>query len=204
MTDLITIDDVEIALQRSLTTSEEARVEQLITQVSAYIEHRTGLAFASFTDVTYRFQADYTGTVDLVPGPANDVSAVTAVVSNYYPLYNGQGWGYDGYNTVYNLYPNQAVDITYSGGLDDVPEDLKGVALDGVLRKFLAGPGGATSGAISKKMVGGVAYEYAIDGASFSDDSQAILDSYASDESYGTLYTGGREFPYPPFYGVIP
>jgi hypothetical protein len=205
VTDLITVGDVEIAIGRDLTAAETARVEQLISQVSSYIETRTGLAFEPFTDRTVRFQSDYTGTVDLSPGPATSVTSVTAVVTTGYFLpATGLSFGYDGFNTVYNLYPCQAVDIVYSGGLEEIPEDLAGVCLDGVLRKFLAGPAGATSGAISKKMVGGVAYEYAIDSRSFSDDSLAILDLYSSDEEYGTFYTGGRDFPGIWQDGVIP
>lgn len=194
MTDLIGVEDVEIALQRELTAAETARVEQLISQVSAYIEKRTGLAFAPFEDVTARFTATYHGVVELSPGPATSVSAVVPVASDYYYLPAGVSYGFDGMWQVFALYPNQVVDITYSGGLEEIPADLAGVALDGVLRKFASGPGSSTSGPVSKKMVGGVAYEYAVSSATFSDDSMAILEMYCDDEDTGTLYLG-REFP---------
>lgn len=184
---LLTIEDLEIALGRSLESDEEPNAQYLIDAVSAYIEDVTDTAFSEHTAVTERFLADYYGIIELSPYPVNDVISVTAV--NYVsPM-----WYWDGGQCIYNLYPNQVVDITYDYGKSSVPTSIKSVASEMVKSVIDNLP----EGALKSKQVGDVQHTFAeAAGANFNDLGKEVLEGYSS---VGTTVRLGRGFP--SYYG---
>lgn len=185
MMSLLTIEDLEIALGRTLETEEEPQVQYLIDAVSAYIENYTSLSFSLNEDVTVRMRADYYGIIQLAPGPIGSVATV-ANVGNSLPTV----WYYDGIDSIYNLYPNQVVDVTYTYGYTAVPNDIKFVATEMVKSVVDNFP----EGSLRSKQIGDVQYAFAEATAkSFGGLGADILDSYAGG-AY-TIRTGPRNFP---------
>lgn len=180
---LLQIHDLEIALDRTLDNDEEPNAHYLIDAITAYIETVTDTAFSPHTNETVRELADFYGVVTLSPGPVTLVSSVTAI--NYIsPI-----WHFDGYNTIYNLYPNQVVDIVYSYGLDQVPPDIKYAAAE-MVKSVIQG---LPEGGLKSKQVGDVNYAFA-DAAThkFHGLGADVLDAYTP---VGTTYRLGRGYP---------
>lgn len=173
--DLIGIEDVEAALGDSLESGEETQVGYYISLVSAYIESYTNVKFAP-EEVTARFKTDYYGTVDL-PGPVSSVEDV-----HYYYGLQAE-WRWDGYNQIYDLQPEVAVDVEFVAGYSTVPNDIKMVAIEAVKRLYFS-PAGQENGPLLRYRVGDVeemykpAFNIGIGGGLFNDLETYILDKY--------------------------
>lgn len=150
MTSLLTITELSVALGREIDTEEEPQAQYLIDATSSYIESVTELSFSLVEDATERFMANYYGELVITPGPVQDVSELTAV------NYSTPVWYWDGMDTVYYLYPNQVVDITYSYGYTTIPADIKAVATEMVKAVIDSSSGGS----LKSKQIGDVQYAF--------------------------------------------
>ncbi|MGW6541227.1 hypothetical protein ACWGDD_36090 [Streptomyces sp. NPDC055011] len=176
---MFTIADLEIPLRRSILPAEEPYYQYLIDQVTAYIETVTGVAFTLHTNETVRYRADGHGIVELV-GPVVEVANIAPLIqSNYTYRYDGWYWMpavWDGLSDIEGLAPYEVVDVTYTYGydLDEVPQDIKGVAMDAVLGKV----NGRTPGDLEEKTVGDITYKWRVSEADFDAFGLEVLRSY--------------------------
>lgn len=144
---LITVVELEAFMGRDFSVGvEETQAEAIIDMVTSMVESYTGTSFTPVVDDVITIQADGQGIVELYSKPVTTVTSVKDI--------NGQevtDWDFDGMATIYNLYPLQVVDITYSHGYQEVPSDIKAVAL-GASSRIMYNPSGLrqeTVGAIS-------------------------------------------------------
>lgn len=195
MVSLVTIEDIEVALGRTASNeAEEAKWQQRIDQISAFIDGYVDCSLEELADDAIRAQADYYGVIELGGDP---ISTVTSV--NHFGDSTAYGIPYwDGMNTIYGLAPMEVVDIIYSHGYESVPEEIKGVALDAVLAVLGIAEQGS-SGPIRQFTVGDVTEAYAFskgeDGATFVNVSISgqVLNNYR--QTAGTYRVGGPGFP---------
>lgn len=126
---LIAISDLETALGRTFEDDEEeAKWQRYINSLSDYINSRVDVAFEIITDGVARLQANYEGEIFL-KGPVSKVTSVKDFRTHQEDPY--VDW--DGISTLFNLWPDQVVDVTWSYGLAGVPDDIKNVMITGVL-----------------------------------------------------------------------
>lgn len=176
---MFTISDLEVPLQRSIQPAEEPYYQYLIDQVTAYIESVTGVAFSKHTNETVRYRADGWGVVELV-GPVVSVASITPLIqSNYTYRYDGWYWApaeWDGLSEITSLAPYEVVDVTYTYGYDlaDVPNDIKSVAIDTLIRKL----NGRTPEELEEKAVGDITYRWRVSEADFDSFGLAVLNDY--------------------------
>lgn len=129
MANLLTIEDITEATGNSPSSpEEEARWQHYIDAVSAFINGYVSVTFESVTDDTIRYRADYYGVIDLGGDPVSSVSSVkdwqTQTAVNY---------GWDGLCYLFDLEPNQVVDVTFTHGYASVPDDIRFMATEAVL-----------------------------------------------------------------------
>lgn len=168
---LLTVEDYEVATGgATLSTGEAGRCQYYIDFVSSYLETRTGIVFTKIVGSVERARADDYGEVALAVWPVTAVTKIHDVKLDYDLPTPDQYW--DGQETLCGLYPRQLIDVTYDCGLDPVPKDLQGVALEAVKRGMATAPTGLT-----KKIVGDVTYQYG-DMLSFSDKDLEIINNY--------------------------
>lgn len=168
---LLTLEDLEIALGTTFDEDEVANAQYIIDATTSYIENQTGLSFSVKTDITKRFSADYYGRVELIPGPVTDVSAVKD-----WRTQGSTSYAYwDGLDTVYNLYPGEVVDVTFSCGYETAPGDLKFAATE--ITKSVVD--NLPEGALRSKQVGDIAYFFqTAEKTSFNGMGRSVIDSY--------------------------
>lgn len=190
---LITIEELEAALGSDIESGEEAQVAHYISLISTYIKSYTGAKFSP-EEVTDRFRSDYYGVVEL-PGPVSEISDV-----RYY--YGQQAvWRWDGYNQIYDLRPEVAVDVTYTSGYSEIPADIKMVATEGAKRLYYS-PAGQENGPLVRYRVGDVEEQYkapfniGIGAGIFNDLETYILDKYRITETTFRIgFTQHKEGP---------
>lgn len=192
MAALITVDELEEALGRTLVGAEITQAEYYIRTVSAYVQRYTNTFFTPVEDEVVRQQSDYRGMVVLSPYPIREVGDVTRVLPN--PC-SGLFYAFDGLDTLYNLEPHTVYDVTISYGYETTPDDIKGVVTE-MVRMALANPTN-----LSQYRVGDVTETYNTEEApagilSFAGLTQEVLDDYKRTEF--SLYLGPREFTTPP------
>jgi hypothetical protein len=174
---LFTLEELAVALGREITDDEEPYYQYLIDSVSVYIESYTGVAFSRHEDETVRYRADGHGIIKLI-GPVESVSSMTAVHGTdpfkTYDYYFGPYW--DGFDEVYYLPAYAVVDITYTYGLGEVPEDIKKAAIEAVAGRISGSDGAQLDtyivGDVTEKFKQPWGYE------NFSQMAQLVLDSY--------------------------
>ena len=143
---IITTEELAAFMGRTFTTSETAHAQAVINVVEGAIESETGISFTPVMDDAIRIQADGHGIIELRSRPVTSVASIVdmdGIEIDYVE--------FDGLSTLYNLYPNQVVDIVYSHGFATAPKDIKGVAL-GSASRVMYNPSGLrqeTVGAIS-------------------------------------------------------
>ena len=143
---IITTEELAAFMGRAFTTSETAHAQAVINVVEGAIESETGISFTPVMDDAIRIQADGHGIIELRSRPVTSVASIVdmdGIEIDYVE--------FDGLSTLYNLYPNQVVDIVYSHGFATAPKDIKGVAL-GSASRVMYNPSGLrqeTVGAIS-------------------------------------------------------
>lgn len=143
---IITTDELAAFMGRTFSASEAAQAQVIIDTVEGAIESEAGVSFTPVTDEKVRIQADGHGIIELARKPVTAVTSIYDVDGNAVDYVD-----FDGLATLYNLYPNQVVDVTYSHGFATVPKDIKGVAL-GSSSRVMYNPSGLrqeTVGAIS-------------------------------------------------------
>lgn len=176
---MFTIADLEVALQRSIDPAQQPYYQRLINQVTAYIEGDTGVAFSLHSNATVRYRADGRGVVELI-GPVVSVASITPLIqSNYTYRYDGWGWitsQWDGLSDIDGLAPYEVVDVTYTYGYDlpDVPEDIKGVAIDAVVNQIK----GRNPADLEEKTVGDITYKWKVSAADFDSLGLGVLGLY--------------------------
>lgn len=138
---LVTVGELEIHLGVTFTGGEAARATQLINSTSADIQqycNRVGLVRLVDDEVTLR--GTYGMELALPLGPVVSVATValggTALTVDDYDVVKDDlvrwgGWGG----------PSTEVDVTYTHGLAAVPDDVKGVCLDVLARRWTNSPG---------------------------------------------------------------
>lgn len=127
MADLITVDDIEAALGREGTDEEVDEWNRYIDVVSNYINNSVDVSFEPLT-VTTRLKADSYGQIRLIR-PVTDITSVKNFRTGMEDLWVD----FDGIDLLFYLEPHQVVDVTYSYGYDDVPEDVVNVCVNLVL-----------------------------------------------------------------------
>lgn len=183
---IITTEELAAFMGRTFTASETAQAQAIIDVVEGAIESETGVSFTPVTDDEIRLQADGHGIIELRSRPVTAVSSVTDVTGVEIDYVE-----FDGLSTLYNLYPNQVIDLVYSHGFATVPKDIKGVAL-GSASRVMYNPSGLrqeTVGAISVTYpgVGGEAGTI-----NFSSLERAILAKYGENAASMRLATVKR------------
>jgi hypothetical protein len=143
---IITVLDLENFMGREFTPEEEVQAAAIIESVTAVIEDEVDASFEFVEDDVMITQADGHGILEFNERPIVDVTSVTKVDET-----EVDGWEFDGLSTIYNLWPNQVVIVTYSHGFETVPRAIKTVAL-GMASRIVYNPAGLrqeTVGAIS-------------------------------------------------------
>lgn len=130
MANLAAAPQVAAELGRSLTASEQVRVDVLLARVSAYIRHRTGRAYTPGT-ATYRGES--TG----LPLELDDATAVSAVRT----VVDGTPTTETGYvlrSSVLHLVPEGTVEVDYTSA-GTIPAEVRDVAA-ALTARVLDGP----------------------------------------------------------------
>lgn len=175
---MFTLADLATALQRSIDPAQEPYYQSLIDQVTSFIEGETGMAFSLHTNETVRYRADGRGVVELI-GPVHSVANIAPLIHSGYYAYDGYGWSYtawDGLSEIDGLAPYEVVDVTYTYGydLDEVPEDIKQVALSVVVGEI----NGRTPEDLEEKTVGDITYRWKVSAADFDSFGLGTLNLY--------------------------
>ena len=175
---LLTLEDLAIALGRDIEDAEMGVYQRLIDSITVFIEDYTGVAFTVHEDETVRYRADGRGIVRL-RGPVGSVATITPVLASgpawaEYDYYYGPY--YDNFDEVFYLPPFGVVGVTYTYGMETVPEDTKQAATEAVLGR-VAGTDNSTLdtytvGDVTERFKQPWGYE------SFGQMAQTVLDSY--------------------------
>jgi hypothetical protein len=173
---LLTLEDLAVALGREIETAEEPSFQWLIESISVFIEDYTGMAFSLHEDETIRYRADGRGIVKL-RGPVGEVATVTPVLStDPYAYHDGYGPYYDGFDEIYYMPPFGIVDVTYTYGMEEVPQDIKHAAVEAIQGRIEGTDNGTldtyTVGDVTERFKQPWGYE------SFGQMAQMVLDSY--------------------------
>lgn len=191
---IITVEELQVALNRTFTDGEAAQAQYYIDTVSAYVESYTGVAFTLHEAETVRQQSDYYGEIKLAPGPIVEVGEVSRV----FPPNVARFYGFDGIDTLYNLEPHTAYDVILTYGYETPPADIKGFVTESC-REVVNNPN-----SLSQFRVGDVTETYgdtAPSPTSFSSLGSSVLESYKVTET--TWKTGPRAFTHRPELPVL-
>lgn len=184
---LATADDVEARLGRSLTADEAERIDAVIADASAKVRNYTGQQFTRET-TTDRFRVRR-GIVKLPQRPVIAVSSVISVLSGQPTFFRWDGIDRVSFlmseldefewNPV-RLAPHPpAVEITYTHGYDELPDDIVGVVCSIVTRTLGRRP---EDSAVSQESIAGYSYSIGSAGAAggfgLLPDERATLDGY--------------------------
>lgn len=169
---LITTNDLENYMNKDFSAGETNQAQAIIDSIEAFLLSETGISFSLVEDEEILIQADGHGIIELNAQPIHNVSSVKDV--------NGEEiseWEFDGLTTIYNLFPNEVVQVTYSYGYSTAPNDLKAVA-KGAASRVMYNPAGLrqeTVGAISVTYpgIGGEAGSI-----NFSNVEKKVIDKY--------------------------
>jgi hypothetical protein len=183
---IITVEELAAFMGKTFTASESEQAQAIIDVVEGAIESETGASFTPVLDDVVRVQADGHGIVELKSKPVTDVSSVLNMDGEEI-----QYWEFDGLATIYNLFPQQVVDITYSHGFNQIPRDIRGVAL-GVASRVLYNPAG-----LRQETVGAISVTYPGIGGeagtiNFSSYERGVLRKYGDDAASMRLATTKR------------
>lgn len=187
--ELITVDDLEVALNEPIDASDETYAEYLIRLISTYIETYTGKTFTVQED-TVRLRSDFYGVIQLPGGPIIEVEDVTHFYGSTIE------WQWDGNVTIFELPANTVVDITYTFGYSSVPDDIQMVCTEAVKKLWLS-PNGQEDGPKIRRKVGDVEEMYQVGFnigmglGLFNDLETLILDDYRT--RFRTMYQGFKQ-----------
>ncbi len=170
MADLITMDDVEAVVGEPATAADAAKRAYYIKSISSFVNGYVDASFAVVADDVKRLQSDYYGIITLPGYPTSEVTSVvsfdTGLATSYY---------HDGMGSLSGLDPLQTVDVTYTHGFAEVPEDVTELVLSAVLGAL----GVANGGTLKQLDVGGVSEVFGdVTGALVVTLAQSVLDRY--------------------------
>lgn len=185
MAALFTIADFEDATGVEVLPEEEPKIQFMIDAISQYIVDYTGTNFYVVEDYTERCTADYYGIVTLPP-PVDEVTSVKGARSQEELSY----WDWDDNRTVYNLYPHETVDITYSGGYAEVPDNIFSLGID-ILKQAVLPP---TDNSMTQFTVGDVSEKYFKGKISSLIDELGWITLRSYTDTEGTWRLGPRQF----------
>lgn len=183
---IITPAELAAFMGKEFSASETAQAQAIIDVVEGAIESETGISFTPVIDDAIRIQADGHGIIELRSRPVTSITSVTdmdGVAIDYVE--------FDGLSTLYNLFPNQVIDLVYSHGFATVPKDIKGVAL-GSASRVMYNPSG-----LRQETVGAISVTYPGIGGeagtiNFSSLERAILAKYGENAASMRLATVKR------------
>lgn len=170
---LATQGDVEALLGRSLAPQEQARIDALLSKVSAMVRNRSGQKFSLLQSTTRLRAID--GKLKLVQKPVVSVDQLEVVNwDGSLTSYSPGVWWFDGIDTIAgvtlesNVIVNSpaiwadrvmpaAFQVTYTHGEAEIPEDINGIVCSAVLRALGASsPSGTVSETVGQ-------YSYRLD-----------------------------------------
>lgn len=183
---IITTEELAAFMGRTFTASETAHAQAVINVVEGAIESETGISFTPVMDDAIRIQADGHGIIELHSRPVTSVASIVdmdGIEIDYVE--------FDGLSTLYNLHPNQVVDIVYSHGFATAPRDIKGVAL-GSASRVMYNPSG-----LRQETVGAISVTYPGIGGeagtiNFSSFEKGVLSKYSDNAASMRLATVNR------------
>lgn len=183
---IITTDELAAFMGRTFSASEAAQAQAVIDVVESAIESEAGVSFTPVLDEHIRIQADGHGIIELKRKPITALTSVSDVDGVAIDSVE-----FDGLATLYNLFPNQVVDIVYSHGFGTVPRDIRGVAL-GSASRVMYNPSG-----LRQETVGAISVTYPGIGGeagtiNFSSLERAILAKYGENAASMRLATVNR------------
>lgn len=191
---LIEVQYLEKALGVPVGSLNQDQAQYYIDTVSSYVESYTGVTFTPQVDVTLRLQADYYGQITLHMKPIQDVTEVLPAdqTTPCDILLTTPSWGFDGYDTIYNLQPHSVYLVTLSYGYDEVPQDIKSYVTEQCINKV------NNPNNLEAFRVGDVTETYGTktqvnETVSVAGLGQEVLDSYKDTEE--TWRLGPRAYP---------
>lgn len=183
---IITVDELAAFMGRTFSASEQAQAGAIIDVVESAIESETGVSFVHVEDDVILIQADGHGIIELNSKPITNIGSVNDVNGEEIDFVD-----FDGLSCLYNLYPHQVIELTYSHGFTVVPRDIKGVAL-GSASRVMYNPSG-----LRQETVGAISVTYPGIGGeagtiNFSSLERTILRKYGEDAASMRLATTRR------------
>ncbi|MEV0823847.1 hypothetical protein [Nonomuraea rubra] len=159
---LATLADVTARLGRELEPEETARVDALISDVSALVQAYTRRTFGRAVNDVITLTSPADQMLELPGGPVHQVMQVSIdghPVTDW-SLVQSTLWRRWGWRLHWlDLKPSE-VTVTYTHGADDVPDDVKTVVCQEVIRLLSGTPG------VQAESVGDVSITYADSGGS--------------------------------------
>lgn len=150
---LIDIAYLEAVHGEDISTEDEPQAQKYIDIVSAWIVNDTGVLFSPHEDVVVKATADAKGIIEIED--LQEISLIEIrdgragtwidVNSPLYFAFNAGlygfgylgGYGFDGISQIYGLCPHATYRITCTHGMEEAPEEIKGI----VALLVLAGTG---------------------------------------------------------------
>lgn len=171
---ILTVDELQVAMNVTFTDGQAGQAQYYIDRVSSFIENQTGAKFSLVTGQVIREQADSYGEVEMMVWPISAITNIHDYLTDTDLPANCYRW--DGIQTIYWFRPYQVVDVTVDYGIDPVPADIKGIAIEAIRRGMASNP---TS--LKSKAVGDVVYQYGTM-LDFPAEDKAVIQSYTSTE----------------------
>lgn len=174
---MLSTDDLSVAMGgQDFTPAEAAKAQTYIDRITAYIEGETDIRFGTVTGEQFKKRSDSGGVVQFSQWPIHDITAVHEV-RNDIDLVIGGSVYFDGVDRFYGLRPNKLYLFTMDYGQDPVPADIKGVAVDAVIRAL-----NTEVTALKSRTTGDVTEVYGgmLD---FGATDQIIIDNYSETEA---------------------
>ncbi|WP_440066450.1 hypothetical protein [Streptosporangium sp. OZ121] len=173
-------------LGREIEGDEVARVDALITQVSALVKAHCRRSFGRVVDDVYTVRAPNDQTLELPGSPVHQVARVTIDGTDVTEfkrvgssLWRRWGWTVQLFST-----EPAEVEVTYTHGNDDVPADVNAVVCQEVVRLLDSTPG------LESETVGDVSRAYSdATAVGLSKAAKTALNKYRS--KAGTLSVRG-------------
>lgn len=139
---LLELEDIIVSVGREPNDANEAaQWMYYIESVSAFINSYVSTSFEVISGDVKRYQADYHGQIHLGGDPVSTVTSVKDWQSQ-----SDVSYIFNGIDLLFNLYPNQVVDVTYTHGYATVPDEIKYMAVEAVNGVLgLGAPGQITS-----------------------------------------------------------
>lgn len=195
--ELTTLASLEEALGRPITPEEETQAGYIIKLISQYVVSYTGVSFEVKEDFVLRVKSDYYGRVQLPGGMVHSVDSVQYVQNPSWTL-TARDFTWDGMTEIFNLYPNAVVDVVYTFGFDEIPDEIALVATEAARRLFDSPAGaGEIVGQLSRYKVGDIEEAFKgsqglqeLAGGLFNDMDKLILDDYrVTETTYAVGFT---------------